>query len=443
MVPLRNVGRYTRGSLQVLNQLKLPHETEYVDVRGAGDAFDAIKTMMVRGAPLIAIVAALGLAVEACSDTPNGTAQEASSMLHEKLDFLKTSRETAVNLANACDALKTTISGEAAREGSTWGSTVEAFVGAAEGMLEEDVAANRRQGGYAVEALLSEPSCKDKARLSVLTHCNTGSLATAGFGTALGVIRALDEKGLLANCYCTETRPYNQGARLTAYEFVADGLPGTLIPDSAASFLMAQGKVDAVAVGADRVAANGDTANKIGTLQLAIAAAHYGIPFLVVAPLTSCDPETATGAGISIEERPASELKTVAGTKIAPDGISAWNPAFDVTQAGLITAIVTDKGCVPRKEATKDKEFDVKAFCEAMSTGEGQPDQPPPVPEATAPSASLETPEGYRALTGDGAIADYLAGLPKVMALIGASSAADVVSEEFGDGNLNLVFRCR
>ncbi|CAM9692751.1 unnamed protein product [Ectocarpus sp. 6 AP-2014] len=403
--------------------------------------------MMVRGAPLIAIVAALGLAVEACSEaTQNGSAQEASSMLHEKLDYLKTSRETAVNLANACDALKTTTSGEAAREGSTWSSTVEAFVGTAEAMLEEDVAANRRQGrGYAVEALLSEPSCKGKARLSVLTHCNTGSLATAGFGTALGVIRALDEKGLLASCYCTETRPYNQGARLTAYEFVADGLPGTLIPDSAASFLMAQGKVDAVAVGADRVVANGDTANKIGTLQLAIAAAHYGIPFLVVAPLTSCDPETATGGGISIEERPASELKTVAGTKIAPDGISAWNPAFDVTPARLITAIVTDKGCVPRKETTgdKDKEFDVKAFCQAVSTGEGQPDQPPPVPEATAPSASLETPEGYRALTGEGAIAEYLAGLPKVMALIGASSAADVVSEEFGDGNLNLVFRCR
>ncbi|CAN0535249.1 unnamed protein product, partial [Ectocarpus sp. 12 AP-2014] len=136
-------------------------------------------------------------------------------------------------------------------------------------------------------------------------------------------------------------------------------------------------------------------------------------------------------------------LKTVAGTKIAPDGISAWNPAFDVTPARLITAIVTDKGCVPRKEATEDKEFDVKAFCEAMSAGEGQPDQPPPVPEASAPSASLETPEGYRALTGEGAIAQYLAGLPKVMALIGASSAADVVSEEFGDGNLNLVFRCR
>ncbi|CAN0240793.1 unnamed protein product, partial [Ectocarpus sp. 12 AP-2014] len=237
-------GRYTRGSLQVLNQLKLPHETKYVDVRGAEDAFDAIKTMMVRGAPLIAIVAALGLAVEACSGaTQNGTAQEASSMLHEKLDYLKTSRETAVNLANACDALKATISGEAAREGSTWSSTVEAFVGAAEAMLEEDVAANRGQGGYAVEALLSEPSCKGKARLSVLTHCNTGSLATAGFGTALGVIRALDEKGLLASCFCTETRPYNQGARLTAYEFVADGLPGTLIPDSAASFLMAQGTV--------------------------------------------------------------------------------------------------------------------------------------------------------------------------------------------------------
>ncbi|CAM9808278.1 unnamed protein product, partial [Hapterophycus canaliculatus] len=226
-------------------------------------------------------------------------------------------------------------------------------------------------GDFAVEALLSEPSCKGKARLSVLTHCNTGSLATAGFGTALGVIRALSEEGLLEACYCTETRPYNQGARLTAYEFVSEGLPGTLVPDSAASFLMARGKVDAVAVGADRVAANGDTANKIGTLQLAIAAAHYSIPFLVVAPLTSCDPKTPTGADIVVEERPAAELKTVAGVKIAPDGIDAWNPAFDVTPASLITAIVTDKGLVPRTTAKAsagevegtEAFFDVEAFC--------------------------------------------------------------------------------
>eukprot|EP00752_Nemacystus_decipiens_P005063 g4597.t1 len=431
--------RYSRGSLQVLNQLKLPHQTEYVDIAGVEDAFKAIKTMMVRGAPLIAIVAALGLAVEACSGLGDEEdKEETASTLKEKLDYLKTSRPTAVNLGNACEVLKAVISEEAARPGGSGRSTAEAFVAKAEAMLEEDVAANRRQGEFAVEALLSEPSCKGKARLSVLTHCNTGSLATAGFGTALGVIRALSEKGLLEACFCTETRPYNQGARLTAYEFVAEGLPGTLIPDSAASFLMAQGKVDAVAVGADRVAANGDTANKIGTLQLAIAAAHYGIPFLVVAPLTSCDPETANGAEIVIEERPAEELKTVAGTKIAPDDIAAWNPAFDVTPAELITAVVTDEGVVPRKKAGDGKGFDVKAFCESNAAGETKS---PATPEA--PSPSLEAPNGYHALVGEGKIAEYLAGLPKVMALMGASSASDIESEEFGDGNLNLVFRCR
>eukprot|EP00904_Undaria_pinnatifida_P005086 jgi/Undpi1/1707/HiC_scaffold_11.g05097.m1 len=433
--------RYERGSLQVLNQLKLPHETVYVDILGASDAFSAIQTMMVRGAPLIAIVAALGLAVEVSTGAEKeGTAEEASAVLYAKLDYLQTSRPTAVNLANACQALKTSISAEASRNGSTGASTIQLFVTLAEAMLEEDVAANRRQGDFAVEALLSEPSCKGKSRLSVLTHCNTGSLATAGYGTALGVIRALAEKGILEACFCTETRPYNQGARLTAYEFVAEGLPGTLIPDSAAAFLMAQGKVDAVAVGADRVAANGDTANKIGTLQLAIAAAHYAIPFLVVAPLTSCDPETATGADIVIEERPAAELKSVAGHKMAPDGINAWNPAFDVTPAGLITAIVTDKGIVRPKQGTGRKEFDMKAFCD--SSAEKEAELPPSTPEASAPSTPAEAPEGYCALIGEEKIAEYLAGLPKVMEIIGATSAGEVLSEEFGDGNLNLVFRC-
>ncbi|CAM9710612.1 unnamed protein product, partial [Sphacelaria rigidula] len=212
------------------------------------------------------------------------------------------------------------------------------------------------------------------------------------------------------------------------------------------------GKVDAVAVGADRIAANGDTANKIGTLQLAIAAAYYGVPFLVVAPLTSCDPETATGSDIEIEERAESELKIVAGVKIAPDGIGAWNPAFDVTPGDLITAIVTDKGVIrPVSQGgggTKKASFDVKAFvasqvCVSMCSGAGDDAASAAAPDAVAETPAAEViPQGYYELTGEGVVAKYLEGLPRVMELLGASSAADIVSEEFGDGNLNLVFKC-
>ncbi|CAM9700278.1 unnamed protein product, partial [Discosporangium mesarthrocarpum] len=339
--------KYERGSLAVLDQLKLPHETLYIDVLGAEDAFTVIREMKVRGAPLIAIVAALGLAVEVTTGSASeGSAEDVRDFLNTRLGYLRGSRPTAVNLGNACELLGG-VASKACAEGEATGKTVaDAFVAAAEAMLEDDVAANRRQGAYAVETLAAEPSCMGKEKLSVLTHCNTGSLATAGFGTALGIIRALEERGMLKECFCTETRPYNQGARLTAYEIVMEGLPGTLIADSAASFLMAQGKVDAVAVGADRVAANGDTANKIGTLQLAIAAARFGIPFLIVAPLTSCDTNISDGSWIEIEERAAVELKSVNGSPVAPEGIPVWNPAFDVTPAALITAIVTDKGVI-------------------------------------------------------------------------------------------------
>ncbi|KAG2561415.1 hypothetical protein PVAP13_8KG157200 [Panicum virgatum] len=202
--------------------------------------------------------------------------------------------------------------------------------------------------------------------ISVLTHCNTGSLATAGYGTALGVIRALHSAGVLEKAFCTETRPFNQGSRLTAFELVHEKIPSTLIADSAASALMKQGRVQAVIVGADRIAANGDTANKIGTYNLAISAKHHGVQFYVAAPVTSIDPALPSGEEIVIEERSPKELLNSEGglgKQVAASGISVWNPAFDVTPANLITAIITEKGVITKTDA--DGAFDIKAFIQS------------------------------------------------------------------------------
>jgi methylthioribose-1-phosphate isomerase len=220
---------------------------------------------------------------------------------------------------------------------------IDAFVNEAEAMLAKDVADNRAIGAFGAEALL-EPAGKGNIRL--LTHCNTGSLATASYGTALGIIRRVQELGRLDHAFCTETRPYNQGARLTAFELVHEGIPATLITDSMAAFLMKSRGIHGVVVGADRVAANGDTANKIGTYQLAIAARYHGVPFFVAAPLTSIDLSMEDGSSIPIEERPASELTDMNGVRIAAPGIGVWNPGFDVTPAELIGGIVTEHGVV-------------------------------------------------------------------------------------------------
>ncbi|GAO20050.1 uncharacterized protein UV8b_02113 [Ustilaginoidea virens] len=357
--------RYTRGKLQVLDQLRLPHEFHYDDVSTRQEAFDSIATMRVRGAPAIAIVASLGLAVEfSKGSVPGNTPQEVISHIDEALDYLKQSRPTAVDLTNAINQLKARIRASA----DTKESIVEAFVTEAEQILDKDLKTNLAIGDHGAEWLEAHVKASPENPVSVLTHCNTGSLATSGHGTALGIIRTLRANGQLRHAFCTETRPYNQGSRLTAFELVYEGIPSTLITDSMAASLFrtkkAEKNIAAVIVGADRVVRNGDTANKIGTYQLAVLAKHHGIKFMVAAPTTSIDLETETGDDIKIEERKGHELTQVTGAVIKADGsvdesckvrvatadqrIDVWNPAFDVTPAELIDAVVTERGTVEK-----------------------------------------------------------------------------------------------
>lgn len=352
--------RYKRGSLQLLDQRRLPLETVYLDIRDAADGWSAIRDMVVRGAPAIAIAATLSLAVEVANlESFNGSSHEAVSFLTKKLDYLVSSRPTAVNLSDAATKLKEIIVKSAATA-SEANAIFQAYTEAAEIMLEDDVASNKAIGLYGSSFILHQ--LKNFNKLSVLTHCNTGSLATAGYGTALGVIRALHAEGVLERAYCTETRPFNQGSRLTAFELVHDNIPATLIADSAAAALMQADRVHAVIVGADRVAANGDTANKIGTYSLALSAKHHGVLFYVAAPLTSIDLLLSSGKEIVIEERSAKELLNTRGglgEQVAASGISVWNPAFDVTPASLISGIITEKGVITK---TGTDSFDIKGF---------------------------------------------------------------------------------
>ncbi|KAI9312575.1 S-methyl-5-thioribose-1-phosphate isomerase [Dichotomocladium elegans] len=362
--------KYTRGNLQILNQLALPHETIFEPVRNVQEGHAAIKTMKTRGAPAIAIVAALALAVDVnarAAQKEFKSAVDAAQFLHDSLEYLKTSRPTAVNLFDAAaklDALVQSI----AQKATEPAAVIDAYLAAAEQMLIDDVQDNKNIGKYGAEYIVSH--VKDKNNINVLTHCNTGSLATAGWGTALGIIRDLHRNGNLKHAFCTETRPYNQGSRLTAYELVYESIPATLICDSMASALLRLNPgVQAIIVGADRVAANGDTANKIGTYQLAITAKYHGILFIVAAPSTSVDISTKSGKEIVIEERPANELvmttgllenNTPATVRTAADGIQVWNPSFDVTPSELISAIVTERGVVVKQPG--QTEFDMASF---------------------------------------------------------------------------------
>ncbi|KAL1808925.1 hypothetical protein ACET3Z_025915 [Daucus carota] len=359
--------RYKRGCLQLLDQRRLPLETLYLDIHGATDGWEAIRDMVVRGAPAIAIAAALSLAVEVSNlKAFNGSAADAASFLSNKLDYLVSSRPTAVNLSDAATKLKEIVM-KAASSASEAKAVFQAYIEASEIMLEDDVASNKAIGSYGASFIVQH--LKDSKKVSVLTHCNTGSLATAGYGTALGVIRSLHADGLLESAYCTETRPFNQGSRLTAFELVHDNIPATLIADSAAAALMKAGRVNAVIVGADRVAANGDTANKIGTYSLALGAKHHNIPFYVAAPLTSIDLSLASGQDIVIEERSSKELlnsRGGLGEQVAASGISVWNPAFDITPANLISGIITEKGVITK---TKLDAFDIKGYVEKICGG--------------------------------------------------------------------------
>ncbi|KAJ1664100.1 S-methyl-5-thioribose-1-phosphate isomerase [Coemansia sp. RSA 1646] len=359
--------RWDRPRLSILNQLLLPHTSEYVEIKNSADGHHAIVTMQTRGAPAIAIVAALSLAAEV-SAMSNSDNESMAGFINSKLDYLGTSRPTAVNLFDAIRKLKQAVS-QAACQGKC---VAEAYVAASEAMLSSDVSDNQRIGANGAQYIQEQ----SKARtIKVLTHCNTGALATAGHGTALGIIRSLHQEKQLDRVYYTETRPYNQGARLTSYELLTEDIPATLVCDSAVSALLSSDPyIVAIVVGADRVAANGDTANKIGTYQLAITAQYHGRLFIVAAPTTSIDLDLPKGNEIVIEERSENEITTATGftkssieqraeleketIQVAPMGAQAWNPSFDVTPANLISAIVTENGVFTKSDGAS--EYDLK-----------------------------------------------------------------------------------
>ena len=329
--------RWTGDALELLDQRKLPFVVEHVQCHASDAVAEAIHALTVRGAPAIGIAAAWGV-VLAARQVQASDGAAASALLEPALVRLNAARPTAVNLAWALARMRRVLAGA----GQDW---KQALALEAQAIADEDLAANRHMGALGAGLIA--------AGSGVLTHCNTGSLATAGFGTALGVIRAGVAQGHIARVFAGETRPWLQGARLTVWELQQDGIDATLVADSAASHLMKTGAVQWVIVGADRICANGDTANKIGTYQLAIAARHHGVKFMVVAPSSTVDMATASGDLIEIEERDPAELLSVSGTRTVADGIAAWNPVFDVTPADLIDAIVTEKGVVEQPDTAK------------------------------------------------------------------------------------------
>ncbi|XP_041567733.2 methylthioribose-1-phosphate isomerase [Taeniopygia guttata] len=336
--------RYRRGSLEVLNQRLLPGQLRYERVGGVQRAWAAIRDMEVRGAPAIALLGCLSLAVELAGGAgPQEDLGALEEFVGQKLGFLLSARPTAANLGREAERLRGWVRRRAETPGVTPQELRESIIEYIEGLLEKDRRDNRSIGAHGADAILG--GLPGGGPVTLLTHCNTGTLATAGYGTALGVVRALHERGALSRVLCTETRPYNQGSRLSALELRHDGVPVTLIADSAAAAAMRLHGVHAVVVGADRVAANGDVANKIGTFQLAVAARHLRIPFYVAAPSSTCDPSLASGDLIPIEERPGTELTQLGGVLLAEPGVDVWNPAFDVTPHELITGgVITERG---------------------------------------------------------------------------------------------------
>jgi len=321
--PLRPV-LYDEGKdhVRLLDQKRLPAEEVWLELTTADEVAAAIRDLTVRGAPAIGVAAAYGLAVEARRGAD-------VTRLREAAELLAHARPTAVNLSWAVRRIS-----------RRFGLGAAEVLAEAHAIRDEDEAACRRIGA------LGAPLIPPRAR--VLTHCNAGALATAGYGTALGVVRAAVEAGNAISVFADETRPFLQGARLTAWELHRDGIPVTVLTDGMAGWLMSRGEIACVVVGADRIAANGDVANKIGTYALAVLAAHHNLPFYVAAPWSTVDLSTPSGASIPIEERGGDEVVMMAGQRIAPIGVPARYPAFDVTPAGLVTALVTERGVVRR-----------------------------------------------------------------------------------------------
>ena len=324
--------------LYLLDQRLLPRREVFIECGDAATTAAAIRAMVVRGAPAIGIAAAYGVVLAA----RQRFAQDAKSWRHALEDDLRVlagSRPTAINLFWAIARMRELLST------LTGTNPVPALLAEAQAIHQRDRADNRRMGDYGA-SLIAGPT-------AVITHCNTGGLATGGWGTALGVIRSAHAQGKIDTVYADETRPWLQGARLTAWELARDGIPVKLMADSAAAARMAAGGIGWVIVGSDRIAANGDVANKIGTYGLAVAARHHGVRFMVAAPTSTIDMETTDGRAIPIEERPAQEVLQCGGQRIAAEGAGAWNPVFDVTPAELVDAIVTERGIIERPDRAK------------------------------------------------------------------------------------------
>jgi methylthioribose-1-phosphate isomerase len=325
---------WTSEGVRFIDQTKLPLEETYVLATSYQQVADVIVTMVVRGAPAIGVSAAMGIALGA-KQTKAATVDEFAPGFEQICAVLAGTRPTAVNLFWAIDRMKALFAGLRGR-GASLKEVQEALLADALAMYDEDIAACKAMGANGAELMPDEGG--------VLTHCNAGALATCGYGTALGVIRGAVERGKQIHVFADETRPFLQGARLTAWELMADGIPTTVLCDNMAASLMRQGRIQAVVVGADRIAANGDVANKIGTYSVAILAKEHGIPFYVAAPWSTIDRATETGDAIPIEERSAIEVTHHGGKQLTPHGVGICNPAFDVTPAKYVTAIITERG---------------------------------------------------------------------------------------------------
>jgi methylthioribose-1-phosphate isomerase len=339
----------------MIDQRKLPGEEIYVRCKTAAEVARAIKTMVIRGAPAIGVAAAMGLALGVRKSKATGT-QKLAAEFYKICELMAGTRPTAVNLFWAIDRMKRAFA-EGAQRGESVAQLQDRLEREADAIHDEDVASCRAMGAFGADVVPAE------AR--ILTHCNAGALATAGYGTALGVIRGAVERGKHVTVLADETRPFLQGARLTAWELLRDGIETTVITDNMAGAIMRMGQVDLVVVGADRIAANGDTANKIGTYTVAVLARENKVPFYVAAPLSTIDLNTPDGDHIPIEERNAREVTHIGGSQMTPDGALIRNPAFDVTPHHLIAGIITERGIfrAPYAESLK------RAFEAALSLG--------------------------------------------------------------------------
>ncbi len=340
---------WTPDGVRFIDQTKLPLEESYVLATTYEQVAEVIVTMVVRGAPAIGVSAAYGIALGA-KQTKAKTIDEFAPEFARICTRLAGTRPTAVNLFWAIDRMKCLFS-NLRDSGATLPQVKDRILAEANAMYDEDIAACKTMGAFGGALLPDEGG--------VLTHCNAGALATCGYGTALGVIRSAVEQGKQIRVYADETRPFLQGARLTAWELMADGISTTVICDNMAASLMKAGKIQAVVVGADRIAANGDAANKIGTYNVAILAKEHGIPFYVAAPWSTIDLATKTGDDIPIEERPHVEVTHPGGKQLTPNGVGICNPAFDVTPAKYITGIITERGVLraPYSESLKQMEL--------------------------------------------------------------------------------------